>query len=69
MERNSMALSIDEFVLDVFENETYLIVQKQNDFVFNKNDEIVFRNRKMIVQSVKHANDRLGLKLIEAPLV
>ena len=64
-----MALSIDEFVLDVFENETYLIVQKQNDFVFNKNDEIVFRNRKMIVQSVKHANDRLGLKLIEAPLV
>ena len=64
-----MALSIDEFVLDVFENETYLIVKKQNDFVFNKNDEIVFRNRKMIVQSVKHANDRLGLKLIEAPLV
>ncbi len=65
-----MALSIDNFVLDVFEQGTYLIVKKQDELVFKVNDEIVYRNRKMIIQLVKHTNqDRLALKLIEAPLV
>ena len=65
-----MILSIDDFVLDQFDNGTYLIIEKQNIFTPRVDDEVFFRNRKMIIQSVKNSNkDRFALKLIEAPLV
>lgn len=67
-----MVLKIDDFVLDVFDEGTYLIVK--DDLKLQEHDQVVFRNRIMKIQKITkiNNNNRIGLKIEfidEAPLV